>query len=89
MTGSSANNGLADFTAGFLGGAVGKLIDHPFDLIKVRLQVQSSGGSQQFNGAVDCLKQTVRNEGLTGMYKGLVRACYDIRYCSQHNYAQA
>jgi solute carrier family 25 (mitochondrial carnitine/acylcarnitine transporter), member 20/29 len=47
----------------YLNAAVG----HPFDTIKVRLQTSPSS---QFRGPLQCLLQTVRNEGIAGLYKG-------------------
>ena len=40
---------------------------HPFDTIKVRLQ---TAPKSQFSGPVDCLMQTLRKEGVNGIYKG-------------------
>lgn len=40
---------------------------HPFDTIKVRLQTSSK---EQFKGPIDCLLQTIRKEGVNGIYKG-------------------
>ena len=45
------------------GGAVG----HPFDTVKVRLQTTDVS---RFDGPLQCLVQTVRHEGLRGLYKG-------------------
>ena len=42
-------------------------VGHPFDTIKVRLQTSEKS---QFKGPLDCLLQTVRKEGLRGLYKG-------------------
>lgn len=42
-------------------------VGHPFDTIKVRLQTSQKS---QFKGPLDCLLQTVRKEGLVGLYKG-------------------
>ena len=39
---------------------------HPFDTIKVRLQTQTG-----FKGGLDCLLQTVRNEGVLSLFKGM------------------
>jgi hypothetical protein len=39
---------------------------HPFDTIKVRLQTSNK---TQFKGPLDCLLQTVRKEGVNGLYK--------------------
>jgi hypothetical protein len=38
-----------------------------FDTIKVRLQTTEKS---HFKGPVDCLLQTLRNEGFKGLYKG-------------------
>ena len=38
-----------------------------FDTIKVRLQTSEKA---QFKGPLDCLLQTVRHEGVRGLYKG-------------------
>lgn len=40
---------------------------HPFDTIKVRLQTSTH---DQFKGPVDALMQTLRKEGINGIYKG-------------------
>ncbi|KAK5941560.1 hypothetical protein PMZ80_005508 [Knufia obscura] len=56
---------------GFVGGVfsgVAKLsVGHPFDTIKVRMQTAEHG---RFGGPLDCLLQTIRKEGITGLYKG-------------------
>jgi solute carrier family 25 (mitochondrial carnitine/acylcarnitine transporter), member 20/29 len=44
-----------------------KLVGHPFDTIKVRLQTTDS---TRFRGPLQCLMQTLRNEGFRGLYKG-------------------
>lgn len=38
-----------------------------FDTIKVRLQTSEK---VQFKGPLDCLLQTIRHEGVRGLYKG-------------------
>ena len=43
------------------------LISVSFDTIKVRLQTSEK---VQFKGPLDCLLQTVRHEGVRGLYKG-------------------
>jgi len=64
------------FLAGTCAGITGKIIEYPFDTVKVRLQTQnfvkSSSDAVQFNGALDCLRKTVANEGFAGLYKGLL-----------------
>ncbi|CAI6332689.1 unnamed protein product [Periconia digitata] len=55
------------FVAGAFSGITKLCVGHPFDTIKVRLQTSESS---QFRGPVDCLLQTLRNEGVKGLYKG-------------------
>jgi len=58
----------------------GKLIEYPFDtvkvplhvlrlLIQVRLQTQSDVKPLQFRGPLDCFRQTFYNEGFLGFYR--------------------
>jgi len=50
----------------------------PVDTVKVRLQVQTAQtalpGAIHYNGAFDCVAKIIKNEGLKGLYKGLVPA---------------
>ncbi|KAI7543648.1 carrier protein YMC2 [Hortaea werneckii] len=55
------------FVAGVFSGIAKLSVGHPFDTIKVRLQ---TAPTSQFKGPLDCLLQTVRKEGVNGMYKG-------------------
>lgn len=56
---------LKNFLAGGAGGACLVLIGHPPDTIKVRLQTMprpKQGEKPLYNGAVDCLRKTVKKE---------------------------
>ncbi|KFY25912.1 hypothetical protein V493_04376 [Pseudogymnoascus sp. VKM F-4281 (FW-2241)] len=55
------------FIAGVFSGVTKLAVGHPFDTIKVRLQTSKSS---QFNGPLQCLMQTIRKEGVAGLYKG-------------------
>ncbi|KAF2485845.1 mitochondrial carrier domain-containing protein [Neohortaea acidophila] len=55
------------FVAGVFSGIAKLSVGHPFDTIKVRMQTTSM---DQFNGPLQCLLQTVRKEGVNGLYKG-------------------
>jgi|SRR5579871_4742887 len=55
------------FVAGIFSGFAKLSVGHPFDTIKVRLQTSQRS---QFKGPLDCVLQTVRNEGFRGLYKG-------------------
>ncbi|KAI9230181.1 MAG: carrier protein YMC2 [Piptocephalis tieghemiana] len=56
------------FLAGVTSGATKLTVGHPFDTIKIRMQVE--GGKGRFKGPLDCLLQTIRKEGYRGLYKG-------------------
>lgn len=51
--------------------AVSKLIaavtTYPYQVVRARLQDQNS----TYTGAIDCVKKTLRYEGLVGLYKGM------------------
>lgn len=48
---------------------VSKVFEHPFDLTKVRLQAQVLDSVARFNGPIDCLTYTWKNEGIRGLYR--------------------
>ncbi|KAJ2733042.1 hypothetical protein IW152_003365 [Coemansia sp. BCRC 34962] len=59
---------VAGFAAGVASGATKLLVGHPFDTVKIRCQVE--GGHGRFKGPLDCLVNTVRQEGPRALYKG-------------------
>ncbi len=72
--------------AGGVAGAIGAFVLNPFEVLKVQMQVMNSaavveGSSsvrnatttsrRKYRGTMDCLVQTVRNEGIVkGLYRG-------------------
>jgi len=54
-----------------IAGIVGKLIEYPFDTIKVRLQSQPDHQPLRYRGPLDCFQQSFREDGFRGMYRGL------------------
>ncbi len=64
--------GLVAFSCGALSGLSIALVGHPFDTIKVRLQVQKvmPCGSTS-SSAMGYLRLTMRHEGLSGLFKGI------------------
>jgi len=55
------------FVAGVFSGIAKCQVGHPFDTLKVRLQTTDT---TRFRGPLHCLTTTLRNEGITGLYKG-------------------
>lgn len=60
-------NNWKGFVAGVFSGIAKLSVGHPFDTIKVRLQTSQKA---QFKGPIDCLLQTIKKEGVAGIYKG-------------------
>ena len=75
LNGASLKDATAAGVAAALNGAAGGAVSGvcaattsaPWDLIKTRVQNDSTG---QYKGVVDCLVKTVRQEGPLGLYKG-------------------
>ena len=60
-----------DILFGSIAGIVGKVIEYPFDTVKVRLQSQPAGLPPQYKGPVDCFRQSWRADGIAGLYRGI------------------
>lgn len=56
--------------SGGLAGGVANTICYPFDYARTRLASDVKKGGGQFNGIMDCIMTTVRNQGITGLYTG-------------------
>jgi len=61
-----------DILSGTMGGIAQTIAGHPLDTVKVRLatQVRIHGQKPMYNGMIDCLAKTFRDEGFVGLYKG-------------------
>lgn len=63
------------FIAGGVGGVCLVITGHPLDTIKVMLQTQpkpAAGMPQLYASAWDCAVKTFRNEGVPGLYRGML-----------------
>jgi len=65
------NTRAADLIFGSVAGITGKVVEYPFDTIKVRLQTQPLNGHSIYNGSIDCIRQSLQSEGLKGLYRGI------------------
>jgi len=63
-----------NFVSGMVASCVAQFVAYPFALVRTRLQKQGmiEGDTTRYRGIVDCFSQTVRNEGILGLYKGLL-----------------
>ncbi|KAG7853978.1 hypothetical protein KL939_005235 [Ogataea angusta] len=69
---SILNDSLREIVVGSVSGAIGKLIEFPFDTVKVRLQYSKSLSNPLFTSTLDCITKTYKNEGIyKGFWKGL------------------
>ncbi|KAL6865905.1 hypothetical protein ACO1O0_002004 [Amphichorda felina] len=66
-TKSSAGHDYKGFVAGVFSGVAKLTVGHPFDTVKVRLQTTDA---TRFSGPLQCAMQTVKREGVRGLYKG-------------------
>ncbi|TID28128.1 hypothetical protein CANINC_002665 [Pichia inconspicua] len=63
---------LNEICIGSVSGAAGKIVEYPFDTIKVRLQYSQSLSQPLYNSALDAITKTYRDEGMiNGFYKGM------------------
>ena len=60
-----------DIVFGSVAGIIGKVIEYPFDTVKVRLQAQPDGIPLRYSGPLDCFKQSIRQDGFLGLYRGV------------------
>ena len=57
--------------AGGFAGTFSWLISFPVDVVKSRLQVDGIDGKPKYNGAMDCVRQSVKAEGWKFLTRGL------------------
>ena len=57
-----------ELLAGGVAGTLGILVGLPFDLVKVRMQVQQG----RYKGGIDCFLRSVRKDGFTSLYRGMM-----------------
>jgi solute carrier family 25 aspartate/glutamate transporter 12/13 len=63
-----------NFGLGSMAGAFGAFMVYPIDLVKTRLQNQRGAqvGQRLYNNSIDCFQKVFRNEGLKGLYSGVL-----------------
>jgi solute carrier family 25 (adenine nucleotide translocator) protein 4/5/6/31 len=60
----------AKLCAGGFAGAIANTVCYPFDFARTRLASDVGAGKAKFNGIFDCIGQTVKAQGITGLYTG-------------------
>eukprot|EP01094_Clydonella_sp_ATCC50884_P001472 TRINITY_DN11094_c0_g1_i1.p1 TRINITY_DN11094_c0_g1~~TRINITY_DN11094_c0_g1_i1.p1 ORF type:complete len:288 (-),score=23.18 TRINITY_DN11094_c0_g1_i1:8-871(-) len=69
MSHSNTRKNATDLVGGMVGGMAQAVTGHPLETIKARLQAQ--GKQRVYSGAWHCCTDTVKNEGVRGLYRGL------------------
>lgn len=68
---------LLGICSGGFAGLVNCIVVTPVELVKCRLQLQLESKSKAYyNGMVDCIVKTIRQEGLTGLYRGNIATLF-------------
>ena len=63
---------IATATIGGFSGAFGASVVYPINLLRTRLQTQGTKEHPRtYTGIVDCTKQTLKGEGVRGLFKGI------------------
>jgi len=62
---------LKDISFGSIAGIAGKIVEYPFDTVKVRLQSQPDHLPLRYTGPLDCFRQSVKQDGFRGLYRGV------------------
>lgn len=65
------NNFLKSFLIGYVVTVIAELLAYPNDTVRRRMMM-TSGEAVKYDGAIDCLKQIVKNEGASSLMKGSV-----------------
>ena len=71
---------LKDFVAGTIAGILQVIVGQPFDIIKVRIQAQSSK-HPLYKNPLDCAKKIYLNEGFYTFYRGTLSPLVGIGAC--------
>jgi len=77
---SFAVKGGKNVAAGGIAGAMSLLFVYSLDYARTRLanDNKSKSGTRQYNGLVDVYKQTLKSDGIQGLYRGFVISCVGI-----------
>lgn len=73
-TATATNQGLEalkDITYGSVAGIIGKVVEYPFDTVKVRLQSQPDHLPLRYAGPLDCFRQSLQSDGVRSLYRGV------------------
>ena len=72
--GKQSLQSIYHFAVGSVAGAIGATFVYPIDLVKTRMQNQRKVAASEilYTHSWDCFRKVVRNEGFSGLYRGLL-----------------
>jgi ornithine carrier protein len=68
---SQSTEAMKDIVFGSIAGMLGKIVEYPFDTVKVRLQSQPDHLPLRYAGPLDCFRQSIQQDGVRGLYRGV------------------
>jgi len=73
ITSQDKNTVARKLACGALAGAISQTLTYPLDVLRRKMQVRGMGAAlgPQYNGALHALVVIVRNEGVSGLYRGI------------------
>lgn len=63
---------VVQFSSGAVAGFIEVCVNHPLDVVKTRLQMQSADDPRRYKSIADCFKRMAKSEGFFAIYKGIV-----------------
>jgi hypothetical protein len=65
---------LRSMSSGALSGIIAQLFVLPLDFARTRLSadVTEIGKTKLYKGAIDCIRQSIKNDGFLSVYKGFI-----------------
>lgn len=69
-----------NIASGGMAGSLSLCFVYSLDYVRTRLanDSKSKDGTRQYNGLIDCYKQTLKSDGIQGLYRGFVISCVGI-----------
>lgn len=64
------SKGQQSLAASMVAGFFASFFSLPFDFVKTRLQKQGKGADKRYNGALDCVRKVIKEEGMGRFYRG-------------------
>ncbi|XP_075545419.1 mitochondrial 2-oxodicarboxylate carrier [Dermacentor variabilis] len=69
---SHKHKAAVQFSSGAVAGFIEVCVNHPLDVVKTRLQMQSAGDPNRYKSIADCFRRMTKSEGVLSIYKGIV-----------------